>query len=81
MLEFRKRLGPDPHASKNQTSAQNGCPDIWELGNGNFAIIGIRKTNDLKSILPHTASCGHDEEIVVIPRDLLINAKKDIPNK
>ena len=37
---FTKRLGPDPHANGAQTFACSGCPDIWELDTGDFAIIG-----------------------------------------
>lgn len=78
---FKKRLGPDPHADGNMTGGAVGCADIWELNDGSFAVIGIRRTKDLVSILPPTASCGYDEEIVVIPRGLLITAKKQIPNE
>jgi hypothetical protein len=75
---FKKRIGPDPHADGASTAAAKGCPDIWELDDGNIAIIGIRKTNLLASKLPPTAGCGIDEEIVIIPRGLLKNAINDI---
>lgn len=77
---FKKRIGPDPHADGNMTGGAAGCPDIWELEDGSFAIIGARKTNELDSLLPDTASRGDDEEIIVIPRTTLIRAKMDIPN-
>lgn len=77
---FKKRLGPDPHAGGDRTKNSDGCPDIWELEDGSFAIIGLRKTEELKKILPQTASCGYDEEIIIIPRTTLIKAKNDIPN-
>ncbi len=75
---FKKRLGPDPHAT-GRTTALAGCPDIWELESGDFMVIGIDKTAELSSILPKTASCGPDERIVIIPRNTLLNAKKDMP--
>ena len=78
---FKKRLGPDPHANRNMTGGAKGCPDIWELEDGTIAVIGKRATVNLHSMLPPTASCGPDEEIVVLPRGLLIGAKKDIPNE
>lgn len=78
---FKKRIGEDPHTNGKKTTGANGCPDIWELEDGDFAIIGLRSTSKLKKILPNTAGCGHDEEIVIIPRSLLINAKNDIPNE
>ncbi|MCE8191003.1 hypothetical protein JFY64_02490 [Porphyromonas gingivalis] len=77
---FKKRIGPDPHVNGRLTSSANGCPDIWELEDGDFAVIGVRRTEELKNVLPLTASCGMDEEIVVIPRKTLVLAKKDIPN-
>jgi len=78
---FKKRIGEDPHANNESTGAASGCPDIWELNDGNFAVIGIRKTKELSGILPETASCGWDEEIVVLPRKLLVNARNFIPNE
>ena len=78
---FKKRLGPDPHANGNMTGGAKGCADIWELEDGSFAVIGIRSTKELLPLLPQTASCGYDEEIVIIPRVLLIAAKGDIPNE
>jgi hypothetical protein len=56
-----------------------GCPDVWELDNGDFAIIGADITAEAVAKLPGSASCGPDERIVRIPRRLLVNAKKDIP--
>ena len=78
---FRRRLGPDPHAGGARTIALNGCPDIWELANGDFAVIGIDITCVAKAHLPPTAGCGLDECIVRIPRKLLVGAKPDIPNQ
>lgn len=80
MPMFLRRIGPDPHANGAQTVAAMNCPDIWELESGDFAVIGIDMT-DAKSGLPATASCGPDERIVRIPRNLLVNAKRDIPDK
>ena len=37
---FLKRLGSDPHANGAKSAGGEGCPDIWELDNGDFAIIG-----------------------------------------
>jgi hypothetical protein len=63
------------------TIALNGCPDIWELANGDFAVIGIDITDAAASKLPPTAGCGPDERIVRIPRKTLVLAKSDIPNQ
>ena len=77
---FKRRIGPDPHADGKMTGGAKGCPDIWGLDDGSFAIIGALGTSILKSSLPSSASCGDDEEIIVIPRELLTAAKNNIPN-
>lgn len=78
---FKRRIGRDPHSDGTATTAASGCPDIWELDDGSFAVIGIEKTASLLALLPPTASCGSDERIVVIPRCLLVGAKEFIPPK
>ena len=77
---FLKRLGPDPHANGAQTFACRGCPDIWELADGDFAVIGTDITFAAGD-LPPSASCGPDERIVRIPRKTLVQAKPDIPDR
>jgi len=76
---FVRRLGPDPHANGERTYACSGCPDIWELESGDFAIIGTDITA-MQDSLPPTASCGPDERIIRIPRKTLVLAKPDIPD-
>lgn len=76
---FARRIGPDPHANGNRTSACLGCPDIWELDNGDFAIIGSDLT-DWVTQLPPSASCGPDERMIRIPRKTLVLAKAAIPD-
>lgn len=75
---FLRRLGPDPHANGAKTPGCYGCPDIWELDNGDFAIIGAEIT-DLVPLLPPSANCGPDERMIRIPRKILVLAKRDIP--
>jgi hypothetical protein len=77
---FLRRLGPDPHANGAQTFALRGCPDIWELVGGDFAVIGTDITG-AAGHLPPSASCGPDERIVRIPRTTLVGAKPDIPDQ
>ncbi len=55
------------------------CPDIWELANGDIAVIGRDLTQSLGRNLPDGVSIGSDERLVVIPRSMLIAAKPDIP--
>ncbi len=74
-----RRLGPDPHANGAQTSSLHGCPDILELEDGDFAIIGVDITALAISHLRFGAGCGPDERIIKIPRKTLVRAKADIP--
>ncbi len=77
---FLRRLGPDPHANGAQTISLNNCPDILELSDGNFAVIGIDMTEQAIPNLPPSAGCGPDERVVWIPRNTLVRAKPDIPS-
>ncbi len=66
-IEFLRRIGPDPHKNGRQTIALCNCPDIWELANGDFVVIGIDITDAAKAKLPPTAGCGPDERIRLHP--------------
>ena len=84
-LTFKKRCGDDPHLlpeviAQGGSAAADNCPDVWELSNGDFAVIGIRKTREFRDLLPESASCGLDEEIVLVPRIVIANAKRDLPD-
>ena len=74
---FMRRLG----ASGTGLLCQGtyGCPDIWELVDGDFAIIGTDITA-FASQLPASAGCAPHERIVKIPRALLVRAKSEIPS-
>jgi hypothetical protein len=78
-MHIAKRLGPSPHENGAQTPCLQGCPDIFELDSGDFAIIGRDLTMQLQPKLPADAGCGPDERIVWIPRKTLVLAKLDIP--
>lgn len=81
-MEFIRRIGPDPHIDDSgdpkPTPQADGCPDIWELGDGSIAIIGGRATKDALSALPEGVSCGPDEEMIVFPREQLVRASEAI---
>ena len=78
---FTKRIGPDPHANGQSTPSLANCPDILELENGDFAVIGMDITEEAKRQMFPTASCGPDERVVRIPRRILVDARGDIPAK
>lgn len=77
---IKRRLGEDPHFGGRETPGCDGCPDIFELADGDFAIIGEVVTELVRGHLPISAGCGPDEAIVRIPRHTLVEAKPDIPD-
>ena len=77
---IKRRLGPNPHTGGAQTPCLQGCPDIFELNSGDFALIGKDVTPNMARHLPPDARCGPDERIVWIPRKTLVLAKPDIPD-
>jgi len=81
-LTIVKRCGVDPHAlpEGKESLFLNGCPDVFELSDGSYAIIGKKMTEELKNLLPEDAGISPEEEMVVVPRFILANAKRDIPD-
>lgn len=77
---FIRRIGPDPHANGATSAGCQGCPDIWELADGDFAVIGADITGAAGE-LPPSANCGPDERMVRISRKTLVLAKADIPDR
>ncbi|MEV4746333.1 hypothetical protein AB0K21_08170 [Streptosporangium sp. NPDC049248] len=77
--ELRRRLGKSAQELGN-TTASPDCPDIWELSNGDIAVIGRDLTDSYRNRLPDGVTLTHDERLVVIPRNQLISAKRDIPD-
>ena len=76
---FVRRIGPTLTGAEMHCSDTYGCPDIWELKNGDFAVIGTDITEH-SAQLPPAAGCAPSERIVRIPRQLLIAAKAHIPD-
>jgi hypothetical protein len=77
---FLRRIGTGPHTNGAHCSGTGGCPDIWELENGDYAIIGADITTAVMANLPPSAGCAANERIVRLPRQLLVSAKRDIPD-
>jgi hypothetical protein len=73
-----RRLGVAPRYRGSTNGAT--CPDLFELADGNFAVIGTDATDSLESQLPEDAARADYERIVVITRETLIKAKADIPD-
>jgi hypothetical protein len=78
-VEVVRRLGRTP---RERGSLNNGtCPDIFELDDGRFAIIGTDETKALEGKLPDDAGLAEYERVVVITRDTLVSARRDIPRR
>ena len=73
-----RRIGVPP--SERGSTGGGNCPDIFELADGNFAVIGTDATEALDAGLPSDASRADYERIVVVSRETLIRAKADIPD-
>ena len=76
-MEFVRRLGSTPHERGSLNNAT--CPDLFEMSDGNFAVIGTDLTAELEGKLPAGAARAAHERIVVITRETLVAAKSDIP--
>jgi hypothetical protein len=76
---FVRRLGKSAH-ELGTTTANMSCPEIWELSNGDVAIIGTVLTEAYAGRLPEGVSIDPGEGLVVIPRSTIVSAKADIPD-
>lgn len=77
-MKIVRRVGASPRERGSGTG--QSCPDIFELDNGDFAVIGREATAELDPMLPPDAARADYERIVVITRETLLRAKKDIPD-
>ncbi|WP_017540101.1 MULTISPECIES: hypothetical protein [Nocardiopsis] len=76
---FRRRLGKTA-AELDKSRLDDDCPEIWELDNGDIAVVGRDATDRYADRLPSGVTVGPDERLVVIPGIMLRAAKPDIPN-
>ncbi|MFF7565933.1 hypothetical protein ACFZB4_38955 [Streptomyces pseudovenezuelae] len=73
-----RRLGDSPRQRGSMTGET--CPDLFELSDGSFAVIGTDRTEALDPMLPPDTVRADYERIVVITRETLLRAKHDIPD-
>lgn len=78
-VNFRRRLGESPQELGNTTDGTD-CPELWELDNGDVAVIGTDLTSAYAGRLPAGVRVGPAERLVVIPRSAIVSAKADIPD-
>ncbi|MFD7500644.1 hypothetical protein [Streptomyces sp. NPDC059850] len=76
---FERRLGKSAK-ELGHTDGRDDCPDIWQLDNGDIAVIGRDLTAVYGAQLPDGVTIGRDERLVVIPGNMLSAAKADIPD-
>jgi hypothetical protein len=69
-----RRLGIAPSERTNACVACDNCPDLFELTDGDFAVIGADATGELSALLPSDAGCGPGERIVRVPRAVFLAA-------
>ncbi|WP_424528840.1 hypothetical protein ACOZ38_03935 [Sphaerisporangium viridialbum] len=77
--EFLRRIGKSMR-ELGSTANTDGCPDIWEMENGDIAVVGRDVTASYAGRLPSDVTIRADERLVMIPRHLLTSAKADIPD-
>ena len=77
-MKIVRRIGASPRERGSATGQT--CPDIFELSNGDFAVIGREATAELDPELPPDAARADYERIVVVTRETLLRAKNDIPD-
>ncbi|MFG2907292.1 hypothetical protein ACGF13_19780 [Kitasatospora sp. NPDC048286] len=75
---FEKRLGRSAE-ELGVSDGRDECPDIWQLSNGDIAVIGRDLTESYRGHLPEGVTLGPGERLVVIPGRMLSAAKADIP--
>ncbi|MFC9910542.1 hypothetical protein [Streptomyces sp. NPDC059862] len=64
------------------TPAYNNCPDVFELGDGSFFVIGTvpaaGQAPTAEQLRTMGASIGADERTVIPPRDCMLHAVKQL---
>lgn len=73
-----RRLGKTP-AELGSTTGVSGSPDILELDDGAFAVIGVDITDQVDDLGLLNARCADNERVVRVPRNTFAAAKNDIP--
>lgn len=61
-----------------ECNATAACPAIFQLDDGDFAIIGTTVTDKLKPELPDGSGCAKHEDIVRVPRETFEDAVKNL---
>ena len=73
---FIRRLGQN---DQNLCSAGLNCPQILEMADGDFAVVGADISEHAIAAMPPGPGVGQNERVVRIPRHVLIAARAEIP--
>jgi hypothetical protein len=78
-MRIVRRYGASP-AERGSATGQS-CPDVLELDGGSFLVIGKAPgvpNISARELSQHSASIGPDEQAVILPRDAMHAAARDI---
>jgi hypothetical protein len=82
---LRQRLCDDPKAildgETSGSTGKNGCPDLWELEDGSFLVVGTDRTDEFRHLVGKDLYLDETESIVVVPRRTLVSARERIPTE
>ncbi len=73
-----RRLG---RAGDEGTTGASGSPDVVELDDGDFAVVGWDITDSIDLSLLPGVHCAAGERTVRVDREVLLRAKRDIPDE
>ena len=78
-MKITRRYGTSPQQRGSASGAN--CPDILQLDTGDYLVIG--KTPGVPNISArdlskHGASIGDDEQAVIVPREVVLAAAREI---
>ena len=73
---FIRRLGQN---GRLQCSTGLNCPQILEMADGAFAVVGADITAEAIPALPPGPGVGPNERVIRLPRQVLIPARAEIP--
>jgi len=78
-LRIARRIGLPPR--KRGSHCGSTCPDVFELTDGGFAVVGTEKTAEIQQAYPNMRKLRPREIVVVVTRETLACARPFIPDK
>jgi hypothetical protein len=73
---FIRRLGQN---GQQQCSTGFSCPQILEMLDGDFAVVGADMTQEAIPALPPGPGVGPNERVIRLPRQVMVAARAEIP--